>query len=267
LCDSLGLHFPWDVRKSQLLITEAVSPTIRGFISFNNGYIRQAIDGNLHLGVRGLPIDVLEKSSTYSAFIDAGRFFSKIFPFIRNIHIIRGFAGFTTWTPDGIPIIDKAPGLDGFYLAASFSGHGFCLGPAVGELLAEWICDGSSSLDLSGFSWTRFEDLGNRCCLRCFGRKDCLSKASFISSLCSRTGGFSIRAIVLSRPMEKTGSRRLPYVNWTMTGNPLPRPRRSLKPTLWASALVFCPVRDFPGFAAVGIVSTARWAVQGLKVV
>jgi sarcosine oxidase subunit beta len=156
LCRSLGLNFPCMIRKSQLLITEPISPIIRGFISFKNGYIRQAIDGNLHLGVRGIPIDVLEKSLTYNALIDVGRFFPKVFPFIRNINIIRGFTGFTTWPPDGIPIIDKAPGLDGFYLAAGFSGHGFCLGPMVGQLLAGWICDGSSTLDLSRFSWTRF---------------------------------------------------------------------------------------------------------------
>jgi sarcosine oxidase subunit beta len=156
LCRSLGLNFPCMIRKSQLLISEPISPIIRGFISFKNGYIRQAIDGNLHLGVRGIPIDVLEKSLTYNALIDVGRFFPKVFPFIRNINIIRGFTGFTTWPPDGIPIIDKAPGLDGFYLAAGFSGHGFCLGPMVGQLLAGWICDGSSTLDLSRFSWTRF---------------------------------------------------------------------------------------------------------------
>ena len=157
LCRSVGLNFPCTVRKSQLLITEPISPIITGFISFNKGYIRQAMDGNLHLGVRGIPIDVFEKSLTFNALIDAGRFFPKVFPFIRHIHIIRGFAGFTTWPSDGIPIIDKAPGLDGFYLAAGFSGHGFCLGPMVGQLLAGWICDGSSPLDLSRFSWTRFD--------------------------------------------------------------------------------------------------------------
>jgi sarcosine oxidase subunit beta len=162
LCSGLGLDFPCTVRKSQLLISQAVSPIIRGFISFNNGYIRQAIDGNLHLGIRGRPIDVFEKSSTYSAFVDAGRFFPNVFPFIRHIPIIRGFAGFTTWTPDGIPVIDKAPGLEGFYLAAGFCGHGFCLGPVIGELLAEWICNGSSGLDLSSFSWSRFNGPENK---------------------------------------------------------------------------------------------------------
>ena len=156
LCRSLGLNFPCMVHKSQLLITKPISPIIRGFISFNNGYVRQAFDGNLYLGVRGIPIDVLEKLLTYNALTDAGRFFPKVFPFIRNIHIIRVFAAFTTWSPDGIPIIDKAPELDSFYLAAAFSGHGFCLGPMVGQLLAGWICDGSSTLNLSRFSWARF---------------------------------------------------------------------------------------------------------------
>ena len=78
LCRSLVLDFPCIVRKSQLLITEAISPIIPGFISFNNGYLRQALDGNLHLGVRGIPIDVLEKSLTYSALVDAGQFFPPI---------------------------------------------------------------------------------------------------------------------------------------------------------------------------------------------
>ena len=46
-----------------------------------------------------------------------------------------------------------------FFLAAGFSGHAFCLGPVVGKLMAEWIADGRSSMDLSGFSWSRFESL------------------------------------------------------------------------------------------------------------
>ena len=48
---------------------------------------------------------------------------------------------------------------DDIYLAAGNSGHGFCLGPITGRLLAEWIVDGAPSMDLSAVRWTRFDDI------------------------------------------------------------------------------------------------------------
>ena len=148
LCRGLGLDYPVAMRKTQLLITEAVSPVITGFISFDEGYIRQALDGNLHLGVRGEPLQDFDKELTFGALVHAGLHFPRVFPFIRNLNVIRGFTGITNWPPDSIPIIDRAPGIEGLYLATGFSGHGFCMGPIVGRLLSEWIIDGQPSLDL-----------------------------------------------------------------------------------------------------------------------
>ena len=157
MCRGLGLDYPVAIRKTQLLITEAVSPVITGFISFDEGYLRQALDGNLHLGVRGEPLQAFDKELTFGALVHAGLHFPQVFPFIRKLQVIRGFTGITTWPPDGIPIIDRAPGIDGLYLATGFSGHGFCMGPIVGRLLTEWITDGRPSMDLADFAWNRFE--------------------------------------------------------------------------------------------------------------
>lgn len=156
LFQAIGLDFPVTFRKSQILVTEPLSPVIREFVSFDNGYLRQARDGNLHLGVRGIPAVELETSQTMSSFENVGRDFPEVFPFMANIQIIRGFAGITTWTADGIPILDKVPGIAGLWVASGFSGHGFCLGPVVGKLFGEWITDGRPSLDLSAFAWSRF---------------------------------------------------------------------------------------------------------------
>ena len=93
------------------------------------------MDGNLHLGVRGEPLQNYDKELTFGALAHAGRHFPRVFPFIRKLNVIRGFTGITTWPPDAIPIIDRAPGIDGLYLATGFSGHGFCMGPIVGRLL------------------------------------------------------------------------------------------------------------------------------------
>jgi sarcosine oxidase subunit beta len=156
LFQAVGLDFPVTFRKSQILVTEPISPVIREFVSFDKGYLRQARDGNLHLGVRGIPIVELETRQTISSFEDVGRDFPEAFPFLANIQVIRGFAGITTWTADGIPILDEVAGIAGLWVASGFSGHGFCLGPVVGTLFSEWITNGRPSLDLSAFAWSRF---------------------------------------------------------------------------------------------------------------
>jgi len=157
LCNTVGLDFPQTIYRTPLLITESLPPIIHPFISCEALYLRQALAGNLHLGPHSLQaVDNFDQRTHSTEFIDIGRNVPRIFPFLKRVHIIRAFSGLTHWTPDEIPILDRAPTLSNFFLAAGFSGHGFCIGPVIGKLMAEWIADGSSSLDLSGFKWTRF---------------------------------------------------------------------------------------------------------------
>jgi glycine/D-amino acid oxidase-like deaminating enzyme len=59
-------------------------------------------------------------------------------------------------TPDEHAIIGWAPGVDSFFLAVGFCGHGFQHSPATGRLVAEWLTDGRPSMDMSVFDPTRF---------------------------------------------------------------------------------------------------------------
>ena len=52
-------------------------------------------------------------------------------------------------------VIDEVPGAEGLFFAAGSSGHGFKLGPAVGENLAKWALGDRSEL-LVPFSLARF---------------------------------------------------------------------------------------------------------------
>jgi sarcosine oxidase, subunit beta len=158
LIKTVGLDIPLIYRKSQIVVTEPLPRVIPCFISFEHGYCRQAVNGNLHLGVRGYPVQNKNTDISPQAFTDVGVGYIEYFPFLRRTLLIRGFAGITTWSPDHIPIIDRAPGFKNLFIAAGFSGHGFCLGPIVGKLLAEWIINGGTSMDLSAFSWSRFSN-------------------------------------------------------------------------------------------------------------
>ncbi len=67
----------------------------------------------------------------------------------------RGYAGAFDITPDWMPILDEAP-VRGFYIAAGMSGHGFKLSPAVGELMAELITRGQTTVNRAPFRLDRF---------------------------------------------------------------------------------------------------------------
>jgi sarcosine oxidase subunit beta len=61
-------------------------------------------------------------------------------------------------TPDAHPVFSKTP-VDGFYVCAGFSGHGFMHGPISGKLMAEILLDGAAhSVDVSMLDLARFEE-------------------------------------------------------------------------------------------------------------
>ncbi len=78
-------------------------------------------------------------------------------PSLAATRVVRGWAGLYDVTPDANPILGPVPGLEGFVMAAGFSGHGFMHSPATGQLVAEMILDGGAhTIDVSGYSLQRF---------------------------------------------------------------------------------------------------------------
>jgi sarcosine oxidase, subunit beta len=80
------------------------------------------------------------------------------FPALGNGHIARGYAGCFDVSPDWHPILDRV-GPEGYHVAAGFSGHGFKLSPAVGNMVATLIVDGPGGHpDLPTFRLSRFAE-------------------------------------------------------------------------------------------------------------
>jgi len=78
-------------------------------------------------------------------------------PLLEKAGPVSRVAGLYEITPDAHPIFGKTP-VNGFYICAGFSGHGFMHGPISGKLLAEIILDGeATSLDVSMLDLERFE--------------------------------------------------------------------------------------------------------------
>jgi glycine/D-amino acid oxidase-like deaminating enzyme len=80
------------------------------------------------------------------------------FPVMEHGQVAKGWAGCFDVTPDWHPVLDESP-VRGFFLAVGFSGHGFKLSPAVGEMLAKLIVDGKNAdEDVGAFRLSRFAE-------------------------------------------------------------------------------------------------------------
>jgi sarcosine oxidase subunit beta len=81
------------------------------------------------------------------------------FPTLAQATYARGHAGVYDVSPDSRAILDRAPGIDGLFMAAGFSGTGFKISPAVGACMAELITQGRATfVDIAPFRLRRFEE-------------------------------------------------------------------------------------------------------------
>jgi sarcosine oxidase subunit beta len=82
------------------------------------------------------------------------------FPRLRPSKLVRSVVGLYDFTPDGQPIVDGPLGLDGYYVAAGFSGIGFKSAPSTGLAIAELVLDGrATSVDIEHLRLSRFAAL------------------------------------------------------------------------------------------------------------
>jgi sarcosine oxidase subunit beta len=80
-------------------------------------------------------------------------------PALGRAEYARGHAGIYDVSPDTRAVLDRAPGIDGLYIAAGFSGTGFKISPAVGACVAELITQGRATfVDIAPFRFSRFEE-------------------------------------------------------------------------------------------------------------
>jgi glycine/D-amino acid oxidase-like deaminating enzyme len=85
-----------------------------------------------------------------------GRLWRRRYPTAGDAQVRGGFASLYDVTPDWQPVLGAVEGISGLYIAAGFSGHGFKLSPALGEVLGALIAGESPPIDVSPFRLARF---------------------------------------------------------------------------------------------------------------
>jgi len=79
-------------------------------------------------------------------------------PSLSSVGVASGWTGLYENTPDHNALIGEADEVDRFLYATGFSGHGFLMGPAVGEVVRDLYLGRHPVVDVSGLDVRRFRD-------------------------------------------------------------------------------------------------------------
>jgi len=81
-------------------------------------------------------------------------------PAVLDYGISTGWAGLYEVTPDRNQIIDRSTEVEGLLIATGYSGHGFLMGPATGEIVRDLYHGKEPGYDISSFALDRFAQAG-----------------------------------------------------------------------------------------------------------
>jgi len=155
LASCAGVRLPITVERRRLAYTEPRDESLMRplVVALERSFAgKQLRNGVFYIGWLGETPESDDLTFTERA-LTAG---ATLLPLMEGIQVRRVITGYYDSTPDRRPILGAIDGLDGFYLATGFSGHGFMLAPAVGEIMAQLVAGSKIDLLLRDFSLERF---------------------------------------------------------------------------------------------------------------
>jgi sarcosine oxidase, subunit beta len=110
------------------------------------------------LSTRHIPV-ATEPPAPHRADIDAALVaLKRVMPAFAALRVDRYWSGMLDISPDGLPIIDGDAGPDGLVFVTGLSGHGFALGPVIGEIAADLALDHTTERPIRPFRLARFRE-------------------------------------------------------------------------------------------------------------
>ncbi|OCR22741.1 sarcosine oxidase subunit beta [Pseudomonas syringae] len=168
LSSQFGEPVPMEPNGPQMAVTEPlpyVFKEVVGVFSHRHEeviYFRQIPRGNVIFGGchRSKPnLDTLRSPAEPKGLLMQLPQLKRLAPALTRVNVIRTWSGVESYVIDDIPIIGPSGQVDGLYYAFGFCGHGFQLGPGVGDVMAELIDTGATSTPIEPFAITRFTQL------------------------------------------------------------------------------------------------------------
>ncbi len=170
LAELAGVHLPVAPRRGYVMVTEPLPPRV-----FHKVYAAEYIDdvGTSDSSLQSSP--VVEGTPAGSILIGSSRervgFSDEIsrealhlmarnavalFPFLRDVKVLRHYHGFRPYSPDHVPVIGQDERAPGLWHAGGHEGAGIGLSVGTGKLLAQALSGDQPDLDLAPFAPARF---------------------------------------------------------------------------------------------------------------
>lgn len=168
----LGLAVPLDQPMVAVIRTVPVAPVLAHVIGVAGGDWagRQETSGRLRLTSGMLPwdgtMDIEQRPEgprprvrpPLSSLHEVIAKLDQYLPGLSAAAVDEVWSGLIDLTPDALPVLSTAPGLEGLVIGMGFSGHGFGLGPVSGQILADLALDRAPALPLEAFAHARFQN-------------------------------------------------------------------------------------------------------------
>ena len=140
LAEKAGLRLPIESHKLQAFVSEGIKPFIDHVIGWgaHHFYISQSDKGGLVYGGDLDGYNSYAQRGNLPIIEDVAQAACALIPSIRNLRMVRHWAGIMDMTMDGSPIIDKTP-VPGLYLNGGWCYGGFKATPASGWCFAHTI--------------------------------------------------------------------------------------------------------------------------------
>ncbi len=166
LLDPLGIHIPLNIVVCPAVQTEAVEQLLDQVLGISTGGFagRQQADGRFRLTGSSTPWVATRHTDenvmpTLTQVSDTIAWSTRLIPALSDIRVVKVWGGLIDNSPDAIPIIERTPEVEGLVVATGFSGHGFCLGPVTGEILADLATEGVTRHPIAPFARARLDNL------------------------------------------------------------------------------------------------------------
>lgn len=121
-----------------------------------NCTLQQTRDGSIYInGSREMAgYDRRTENETIRLIIEGG---IQRVPCLKDVLVLRTFAGLRPYTADGLPMVGAVDGLEGFFMCAGHEGDGVALSPVTGEIVCDLLTKGyTEAVDVQPLSPMRF---------------------------------------------------------------------------------------------------------------
>lgn len=160
VAEAFGESVPLEMLYPNMLVTEPVPHVLGQSIGVVGGglYARQVDRGNL---VFGGGQGIGDRHRLWSrprgeASFAGMQHLARSLPAFAEAQVIRSWTGIEGSFADGIPVIGPSRTAPNLVHAFGFCGHGFQLGPVIGEILAELLVEGETLSPIEPFAIDRF---------------------------------------------------------------------------------------------------------------